>query len=152
MHLMIGRSAITAAFVFALLATAAPAAAASCSVSPQQLSLGRYDPFASAPQDAVTSIAISCDVETSVVIAIGPGNGDYGARTMTGGAQALLYNLYIDPAHSRVWGDGTNGSSTVSSTAVATSTAIPVYVRAPARQTQLKPGSYSDILWVSITY
>jgi spore coat protein U-like protein len=138
MHLMIGRSAITAAFVFALLAT--------------DHEVGRYDPFASAPQDAVTSIAISCDVETSVVIAIGPGNGDYGARTMTGGAQALLYNLYIDPAHSRVWGDGTNGSSTVSSTAVATSTAIPVYARAPARQTQLKPGSYSDILWVSITY
>ncbi|MBP2514132.1 spore coat U domain-containing protein [Sphingomonas sp. PvP018] len=152
MHLMIGRSAITAAFVFALLATAAPAAAASCSVSPQALTLGSYDPFATAPQDAVTGIAITCDVETSVVIAIGPGNGDYGARTMTGGAQALLYNLYIDPAHSRVWGDGTNGSSTVSSTAVATSTAIPVYARAPARQTQLKPGSYSDILWVSITY
>ena len=150
MHLMIGRSATTAAFAFLILA--APASAASCSVSPQQLSLGRYDPFASAPQDAVTSIAISCDVETSVVIAIGPGNGDYGARTMTGGAQALLYNLYVDPAHSRVWGDGTNGSSTVSSTAVATSTAIPVYARAPARQTQLKPGSYSDILWVSITY
>lgn len=150
MHLMIGRSAIAAAFAFLILA--APASAATCSVSPQQLSLGRYDPFASAPQDAVTSIAISCDVETSVVIAIGPGNGDYGARTMTGGAQALLYNLYIDPAHSRVWGDGTNGSSTVSSTAVATSTAIPVYARAPARQTQLKPGSYSDILWVSITY
>lgn len=150
MHLMIGRSAITAAFAFLILA--APASAATCSVSPQQLSLGRYDPFASAPQDAVTSIAISCDVETSVVVAIGPGNGDYGARTMTGGAQALLYNLYIDPAHSRVWGDGTNGSSTVSSTAVATSTAIPVYARAPARQTQLKPGSYSDILWVSITY
>ena len=152
MHLMIGRSFITAAFVFALLATAAPAAAASCSVSPQALTLGSYDPFATAPQDAVTGIAITCDVETSVVIAIGPGNGDYGARTMTGGAQALLYNLYIDPAHSRVWGDGTNGSSTVSSTAVATSTAIPVYARAPARQTQLKPGSYSDILWVSITY
>lgn len=152
MHLMIGRSFITAAFVFALLATAAPAAAATCSVSPQALTLGSYDPFATAPQDAVTGIAISCDVETSVVIAIGPGNGDYGARTMTGGAQALLYNLYIDPAHSRVWGDGTNGSSTVSSTAVATSTAIPVYARAPARQTQLKPGSYSDILWVSITY
>ncbi len=152
MHLMIGRSAITAAFVFALLATAAPAAAASCSVSPQALTLGSYDPFATAPQDAVTGIAITCDVETSVVIAIGPGNGDYGARTMTGGAQALLYNLYIDPAHSRVWGDGTNGSSTVSSTAVATSTAIPVYARAPARQTQLKPGSYTDILWVSITY
>ena len=150
MHLMIGRSATTVAFAFLILA--APASAASCSVSPQQLSLGRYDPFASAPQDAVTSIAISCDVETSVVIAIGPGNGDYGARTMTGGAQALPYNLYIDPAHSRVWGDGTNGSSTVSSTAVATSTAIPVYARAPARQTQLKPGSYSDILWVSITY
>ncbi|WP_082446894.1 spore coat U domain-containing protein [Sphingomonas sp. Leaf226] len=152
MHLMIGRSAITAAFVFALPATAAPAAAASCSVSPQALTLGSYDPFATAPQDAVTGIAITCDVETSVVIAIGPGNGDYGTRTMTGGAQALLYNLYIDPAHSRVWGDGTNGSSTVSSTAVATSTAIPVYARAPARQTQLKPESYSDILWVSITY
>ncbi len=146
MHLMTGPVAITTTLAFLILA--APASAATCSVSPQQLSLGRYDPFASAPQDAVTSIAISCDVETSVVIAIGPGNGDYGARTMTGGAQALLYNLYIDPAHSRVWGDGTNGSST----AVATSTAIPVYARAPARQTQLKPGSYTDILWVSITY
>ncbi len=150
MHLMTGPVATTTTLAFLILA--APASAATCSVSPQQLSLGRYDPFASAPQDAVTSIAISCDVETSVVIAIGPGNGDYGARTMTGGAQALLYNLYVDPAHSRVWGDGTNGSSTVSSTAVATSTAIPVYARAPARQTQLKPGSYSDILWVSITY
>jgi spore coat protein U-like protein len=150
MHLMTGPVAITTTLAFLILA--APASAATCSVSPQQLSLGRYDPFATAPQDAVTGIAISCDVETSVVIAIGPGNGDYGARTMTGGAQALLYNLYIDPAHSRVWGDGTNGSSTVSSTAVATSTAIPVYARAPARQTQLKPGSYTDILWVNITY
>lgn len=61
----------------------------------------------------------------------------------------MAYNLFIDPQRVMVWGDGTGGSNTVS--AMSAEHDFPVYARAPARQ-NLTPGSYTDIISVTVTY
>lgn len=133
-----------------LLATAAPAIAASCTVDPQDLTLGAYDPLAMAPQDAVAYITVTCDAATPFVVTLGPGSGDYVARTMRGGGQSLRYNLFLDASRSTVWGDGSNGSGSLSQTG--TGGTFPVYARAPGRQTDLRAGTYSDSITVTVTY
>ncbi len=146
---MIGRLVRSAVPAALAVMVAAPAQAASCTVSPQSLDFGRYDPFASSSLDTVATINVTCDVETAFEIALGTGAGSYDARTMTGGADAMRYNLFIDPQRVIVWGDGTGGSNTVS--AVSARHDFTVYGRAPARQ-NLTPGSYTDVISVTVTY
>lgn len=135
--------------VLALLFAVAPARAADCSVSPQNLSFGLYDPFSSSTSDTVATITVTCDVVTPYEIALGPGAGSYSARTMAAGPDTMAYNLYIDPQRTIVWGDGTGGSNTVS--AVSAQGHFTVYARAPARQ-NLRPGIYADVVSVTVTY
>ena len=126
------------------------AQAASCTVNPQDLTLGGYDPLSNAPLDATTSISVRCDAATPFVVTLGPGNGTFTARKLIGGNQALLYNLFLDPNHMTVWGDGSNGSSSLSQSS--TGGDFPVYARAPGGQVLLKPGLYSDVITVTISY
>jgi outer membrane usher protein len=65
----------------------------------------------------------------------------------------MTYGLYRDAARTRPWGDGSFGTSTVTSTGggvnvVRTHT---VYGRLPAQGVP-PPGSYSDTVTVTITY
>lgn len=135
--------------MLALLFAAAPAQAANCTVSPQNLSFGLYDPLSSSTSDTVATITVTCDAETAFEIALGPGAGSYAARTMAGGADTMVYNLYLDPQRTLVWGDGSGGSNTVA--AVSAQSAFTVYARAPARQ-NLTPGIYADVISVTVTY
>ncbi len=73
----------------ALLFAAAPAGAANCTVSPQNLSFGVYDPFSSSTSDTVATITVTCDAETPFEIALGPGAGSYAVRTMSAGPDAM---------------------------------------------------------------
>jgi spore coat protein U-like protein len=146
---------MTPAAVLLLVAALVPvqmacAQADGCTVAAQDLALGRYDPLNTLPQDAVSSISVRCAVATPFVITLGPGNGTYAARTMIGGNQALFYNLFLDPTHMTVWGDGSNGSSSFGQDT--TGGVFPVYARAPGGQTLLRPGTYSDVVTVTITY
>jgi spore coat protein U-like protein len=145
----VSRWAVATAAVLVLLAAAGPARAANCTVSPQNLGFGLYDTLSGAPSDTVATIAVDCDEETAFEIALGPGTGSYSSRTMTGGPDSMAYNLYIDPQRVMVWGDGTGGSSTVG--AVSVRRDFTVYGRAPAQQ-NLRAGSYSDVVSVTVTY
>lgn len=135
----------------ALLATAAaaPAAAASCNVSPQGVSFGSYDTLSPSPQDGVGNIAVSCDSTTSLTISLSAGSGSYPERHMVAGAGALPYNLYTDASRIIVWGDGSGSTGTVSATAAAAD--IAVYGRVPARA-NVTVGSYTDTIVVTVSY
>ena len=135
--------------MLALLFVAGPARAANCTVSPQNLSFSLYDTFSNSASDTVATITVDCDAETAFEIALGPGAGSYAARTMAGGADTMVYNLYVDPQRTLVWGDGTGGSNTVA--AVSAQGAFTVYARAPAGQ-NLRPGIYADVVSVTVTY
>jgi spore coat protein U-like protein len=127
----------------------APAAAASCDVSPQGVNFGSYDPLAAAPLDGVGTIAISCDSAVSFTVTLSPGAGSYDQRLLSGAAAELGYNLYIDASRLIVWGDGNGGSGTYSTTA--DNVDIPVYGRIPARQ-NVPATAYTDTITVTITY
>jgi len=138
-----------AAFAFAALGLCSPANAATCSVSPQSVSFGNYDPLGPAPLEGVGNINVSCDAVTSFTVSISAGTGSYSARLMTGIADQMNYNLYTDATHLMIWGDGTGSSNTVSATAAGSN--LTVYGRIPARQ-NVAAGIYADTIIVTVTY
>lgn len=98
-----------------LLVGAAPASAMSCSISALTgIAFGTYDVFGGAPLDSAGSITYECsNVSASDVIAIelSPGGAStYFPRSLSQSVYRLDYNLYQDPSHTLVWGNGTAGT------------------------------------------
>lgn len=141
-----GTGAAAAGLIVAL---AAPAAAATCSVSPQGVSFGSYDTLSSTALDGVGNINVSCDASVSFTASLSTGgSGTFDPRRMAAGSDQLNYNLYTDATRTVVWGDGI-GASNVSATG--TSVDLSVYGRIPARQT-VPANVYSDTITVTIDY
>jgi spore coat protein U-like protein len=132
------------------LALVAPAAySAGCSVSTSGLSFGNYDVFSTLDSEITGSINVSCQSSTTYSVSLSSGFGTYASRSMTSGPNVLAYNLYIDPTHLTIWGDGSSGTATVSGSG--TTGSSPVYGRIPARQNAVI-GTYSDIVTVTVTF
>ena len=145
-----------AAALGVVLALVAPAAfAQSCEVNVTgALNFGVYPLVAAA--DGATTLSVQCRLinqapnrTVSYVIKLTSGPGSYVNRLLqnTGDpAEVLGYNLYTDAARSRVWGDGTAGTVTVTGQFVhppanQTSAPITIYGRIPANQ-NVKAGTY----------
>jgi spore coat protein U-like protein len=126
-----------------------PALAITCSVSPQSVNFGNYDPLSPSVSDGVGNIGISCDGVTSFTIAFSSGIGSYTARLMTSAASQMQYNLYTDATRLTIWGDGTGATATIS--ASATGGDFAVYGRIPASQ-NLPVDTYTDTIIVTVTY
>ncbi|MEI7037295.1 spore coat U domain-containing protein [Fulvimonas yonginensis] len=132
------------------LTLAMPLAAATCGLNVQGISFGNYDFQSSQNLDSVGRITVTCDVSTSYTLALSPGlAGSFASRTMQNGSHRLAYNLYTDPAHVSIWGDGTGGSTTVGGSG--TSVDYTVYGSVPAGQNPYV-GSYSDAVTVTLTF
>lgn len=132
------------------LALAVPAAAgAACTVSPQPVSFGNYDPLGATALDGVGNINIACDSVTMMTVSLSSGGGTFADRRMTGGAAQLSYNLYTDASRVVVWGDGAGGGSTVS--AISANVDLTVYGRIPGSQ-NVPPNIYVDSVTVTVTY
>lgn len=125
------------------------AAMAECSVNVIGLSFGGYDPFSVTDTDITGSVLVTCDTDTSVQVSLSPGSGPFTARKLKSGMNALLYNLYTDPSHVSVWGDGSPGTGLVSFSGTAGS--YTVYGRIPAGQ-NVPVGTYGDTITVTLTF
>jgi spore coat protein U-like protein len=133
----------------------------SCNVSATPVNFVTYNPLSGSPTDATGTITVSCQVllvglSVSWSIALNSGSsGNYAARRMQSGTDSLSYNLYTSAAHTSVWGDGTGGTSLVSSNpflVVGSDTVdYTVYGRVPAGQDRAA-GSYMDLITVTVTY
>lgn len=145
-----------------LLSLAPGAQAASCQISATDLAFGQYR-FNSAV-DVFSTVTVSIqncapdingvDVNYSIAISAGT-SADYADRAMSGAGGALHYNLYADPGHTLVWGDGGAGTVDVSGSftvPMQTSASHTGYARIPAGQTDLAPGHYADQLTITINY
>jgi spore coat protein U-like protein len=138
------------ASVLLLLAAACPIAGqAGCALNVVGLSFGAYDIFDTQDTNITTDIGVTCASDTSFEISLSAGTGTFASRTLVNGANLLSYNLYVDPAHLTIWGDGSPGTATVSGSG--TSRNFTVYGRVPARQ-NASVGSYSDTITVTITF
>lgn len=147
------------------LAAAPPASSqgaggAQCEMTATPLAFGRYTPQSGSPADFTATITVTCSsqgtqpvsVEGSVALL-----GDAAGRRLAAGSGELRYQLYLDPARSRPWGDGMGGgetapvSGTVGPNAVYRQT-ITIYGRILARQVQASVGTYLDQIEAVLTY
>lgn len=126
------------------------ASSAICSVSTRNINFGSYDVFNNSSTESTGNIIVSCDSSAGYTISLSTGGGTFLNRVLSFGSYLLNYNLYIDPARSNVWGDGSGGTLMVSSVTLTTSNHI-VYGRIPARQNAF-PGNYMDNVNVTISF
>lgn len=136
------------AALLSLLSIAAPADAATCSVSATGVGFGSYDPLDAGEVQTTGGIDLDCDAAVSAVVSLTAGSGSYAGRRLLNGSAALTYNLYIDSAGTRIWGDGTQGSASVTLSGSAHAT---VYGRLPGGQNPVA-GRYSDTIVVEVAY
>jgi spore coat protein U-like protein len=141
----------TATWLFVMTATAL--AAPHCTVSATAINFGSYDVFDSSPNDdGHGTIQVNCKGSAaSIPVALSPGQSNtYALREMDNGTDTLTYNLYIDPARTMIWGDGTGGSS-VTTLGGKSDTTLQIYGRIPAMQ-DATVGNYSDNITITVIF
>jgi spore coat protein U-like protein len=127
-----------------------------CRVTSGSVAFGVYDPRPSASLDATGSLTMQCNSEFSATLSLSLGRGvnaSYsGGRKMTRASGGTLnYNLYADPAHSQVLGDGTGGSVTLLIRGRNTYTQA-IWARITGNQPTAGVGNYADTVVATISY
>ncbi|MGI9303614.1 MAG: Csu type fimbrial protein [Gammaproteobacteria bacterium] len=142
-------------FLFGLLA--APAASAQrCRVRAVPTNFGLYFPASPTSVDVTSRIRVVCRGRPgtySVELSTGS-SGEYGRRTMVNGAELLFYNLFVDPARTRVWGDGSGSTSRITITRRRRGRdrrVFDVYGRIFSNQ-DVRPGFYNDTISVTVFF
>jgi spore coat protein U-like protein len=102
------------------LGTASYAGAAQCTLTTSGLRFGNLSANAALHARALGTLVLSCHGRTGEAInyrvQLTPGQGSFRQRIMRSGANTLSYNLYLDSAGTRVWGDGSDNSVELSGT------------------------------------
>lgn len=126
-----------------------------CAVSATNLGFGGYDASAASPNNATSTVTVTCTPSSSYAIALNAGTtsgSTVAVRLMSdGNSHTLGYNLYSDSNHTTKWGDGTLSTSTVSGTADGTHQPYTVFGQVAAGQF-VPSGSYSDTVTATVTY
>ena len=83
--------------------------------------------------------------------AVAPAQFGFGRsnRLMTAAGNSIQYGIYKDSAHSQPWGN-TVGVNTATGTGP--SATLTAYGQVPAQAPAPTPGSYADIVGVTVTY
>jgi spore coat protein U-like protein len=126
-------------------------AAPACHASVTLVDFGRVDYKEGG--DITGQLSVTCDGPTDFAVSASPGYGSYQERTMLGPRGTVLrYNLYVDPARRRVWGDGEAGGTARITGASDGRKAVSytVYGRIPDGQS-VRSGAYRDSVKVSVS-
>lgn len=152
-----------------LVLAAAPAAhaGADCSISSANVNFGTYEPALATADDTAVTVTVTCryvapgttGVHYTITLSTGLNSTSAGARRMAAGTNLLAYNVYDDPARTRIWGMGTGGTTVASGSMTVgpgvgngTRTATHViYGRIPPLL-DVGPGAYLDTLVLTLTY
>lgn len=133
------------------------ASAILCTVtSTSVVAFGTYNVFSGAPTDAVGSLSYQCLLYLGIdviIISLSAGDaGSYTPRAMRSGVNTLAYNLYLDAARTKIWGNGTNGTFLYGPLSLVPDlVTVPVFGRIPALQ-NAKVGMYSDTIVVTTLF
>ncbi|HEX3430829.1 MAG TPA: spore coat U domain-containing protein [Rhizomicrobium sp.] len=158
--------ACTAAAIGALLGLGAPASAgttttnftvnatvvAACVASASNMGFGNYTASSATPDDANSTVTVTCTNNDAYTIALNGGDsGHVAARAMENGLNTLAYGVYTSSGYSTIWGDGTNGTSTVAGTGNGAAQNYTAYGQIPVAEYSTA-GSYSDTLTATVTF
>ena len=134
---------------FALALVPAPAAAL-CDASLSMVDFGRVE--FRRDNEITGRVTVTCSEPGPFEVGASAGNGDFRERRMRGPqGDELRYNLYVDAARRRVWGDGmAGGTARIAGTSDGRRPeTFTIYGRLPAGQT-VAPGGYQDSVQVTI--
>ena len=121
------------------------------------VAFGNYDVLNPAQTTMNGTISYSCfkfpAAGETVFITLSRGNAPtYSPRYMLSGAVHLNYNLYLDAGLTKIWGNGTGGSSQFSKrTLNGVVVPVTIYGAIPAGQ-DVTPGAYNDTITVTINW
>lgn len=126
-----------------------------CTITAVPLNFGSYLANDLAPLDNAGAVDIDCKGRGGIfLVTIAAGNSnDYAQRLMQSATDALAYNVYLDAARTRIWGNWSTGTSALWQFRRngRYRESIPVYGRVFAGQ-DVDPGIYSDSLLVTIIF
>jgi spore coat protein U-like protein len=125
-----------------------------CTVGATTLAFGNYTPSNGTPNDAGSTVNVTCNNGSAYTIALDAGataGATVAARAMTSGANSLSYALYTTAGRTTVWGDGALSTVTQGGTGSGAQQNFTVYGRIPVNQ-YVPAGSYSDTVTVTLTY
>jgi spore coat protein U domain-containing protein, fimbrial subunit CupE1/2/3/6 len=129
--------------------------AAECAVSASPIVFSNYDTLQQIDVTTVGTITYTCfEKIPRIVLGLTKGySGSFGRREMREGAHKLAYNLYLDPAGTQVWGDGSGGSQTYIAVAPQPGAKVTVTIFGRIGQRQnVVAGQYSDDVQVVLEY
>lgn len=125
---------------------------AACVASATNMGFGNYTASAGSPNDANSTITVTCTNNDPYTIALNGGDsGHVATRTMLDGTNTLPYGVYTSSGYATIWGDGTNGTSTVSGTGNGVAQNYTAYGQIPVAEYSAA-GSYSDTLTATVTF
>jgi len=136
--------------------------AASCTVSATTLDFGSQTlTNIGVNIDATSTLTVTCSNSAPYNIAMNAGANDGGSGIngrklliQGGGTETINYQLYRDSNRTNVWGFTTGGGSpdVVTGTGNGTGQSVTVYGRVPAGQNNIKIGTYTDTITVTVNY
>lgn len=125
---------------------------AACVASSTNISFGNYTASSGVADDANSTVTVTCSNNDPYTIALNGGDsGKVAARTMLNGTNSLGYGIYTSSGYSTIWGDGTNGTSTVAGTGNGSAQNYTAYGQVPVGEYSAA-GSYSDTLTATVTF
>jgi len=146
---------INGLLVILLLTSAGKLWGQDCTVTGTAINFGSYDTFAASPLDADGDIGITCKESIAYTIRLDPGqklDGGFNPRKMrSSNGYILNYNLYIDTARTKIWGNGTGSTITQSGVGTGKRELFTVYGRIPGRQ-NVAVGAYSDRISITVEW
>lgn len=132
-----------------------------CSVSADNLDFGNYRPFSNSHNNARANIYIDChhhfrskpeNITTWVTIILSRGHSNsYANRELISNNNSLSYNIYTNSQRTQIWGDGTQNTSTVTTSVKTSQKVVRMYGRIPKSQS-IPPGVYTDNIIAEIYY
>lgn len=135
-----------------IVAATLPVATLACSISAAGVPFGSYSPFDSVHRDSTGTVAVQCESPYTVELSPSATNNQFSPRHLANIADnRLIYNLFLDPAHTTIWGDGTSGTGTVGGDGSTLAIHHTIYGRIPAAQ-NTRVGSYLDSITVTLLF
>jgi spore coat protein U-like protein len=139
--------------------TAIEARPATCAVSSSGVAFGNYDTLASLARDTLAAITVRCtgNVGEKVTYGIALNPGSHGSldRSMLRKANQLNYMLFVDPARTQAWGNGTGGSSQITDSfyldQTLTTRRYAIFARILGSQKTKPAGAYDDIATIILS-
>lgn len=148
-RVMARKCSLSVASVALLCSLMGAAVAQECDVSVSFVNFGSVDFRAGG---AITGrLSVRCDRPQAFAIAASSGHGSYRDRRMRGpGGAEIRYNLFVDPAHRQIWGDGRADGTTLVVGKTDGREASHVIYGFVLKGQSAPPGQYSDALVVTL--